>query len=84
MNNETITRKKLNELAKEHGIKYYMKYNRFELAEKLGLKLPKPKPTRTRVYARAVQVQDKTFSHDKCSKGFWNIPHASIPYGCKG
>ena len=35
MNNEKVTRKKLNELAKENGIKYYLKYNRFELAEKL-------------------------------------------------
>ena len=63
MNNEKVTRQKLNELAKENGIKYYLKYNRFELAEKLGIKIPrpKPKPKSRRVYSRAVQVQEKTF-----------------------
>lgn len=63
MNNERITREKLNELAKENKIKYYLKYNRFELAEKLGIELPrpKPKPKSKRVYSRTVQIQDKIF-----------------------
>ena len=36
-----IYRSKLNKLAKANGIKYYYKYNSFELAEKLGIELPK-------------------------------------------
>ena len=44
MNNQKkFTRPELNAMAKKNGIKYYLKYNRFELAEKLGIELPKPK-----------------------------------------
>ena len=58
-----MNRKDLNKLAKESGIKYYQKYNRFELANLLGVELPppKPKPKRTRVYARHVQVGEKIY-----------------------
>lgn len=58
-----MNRKDLNKLAKENGIKYYQKYNRFELANLLGVELPppKPKPKRIRVYARQVQVGEKIY-----------------------
>ena len=39
-----ITRPELNAMARKNGIKYYLKYNRFELAEKLGIELPRAKP----------------------------------------
>ena len=42
MNNKKYFRKGLNKMAKENGIKYYLKYNRFEHAEKLGMGLPPP------------------------------------------
>ena len=41
---EKITRKELNEMAKKKGMKYTRRYNRFELAEKLGIELSKLKP----------------------------------------
>ena len=58
-----MNRKDLNKLAKESGIKYYQKYNRFELANLLSVKLPppKPRPKRTRVYARRVHVGEEIF-----------------------
>ena len=33
----------LNKMARKAKIKNYLKYNRFELAEKLGIEIPKPK-----------------------------------------
>ena len=39
-----ITRLELNAMARKNGIKYYLKYSRFELAKKLGIQLPRPKP----------------------------------------
>ena len=87
MNNEKITRKKLNELAKEHGIKYYLKYNRFELAEKLGIELPrpKPKPKTIRVYSRTVKVQDKTFpSRTQAAKALGIYPMQIYAMVAKG
>ena len=47
--NETegrITRPELNAMAKERGMKGYLKLKRFELAERLGIELPKPKTER--------------------------------------
>ena len=38
-----ITRKELDAMAREKGVKNYLKYNRFELAEKGGIELPRPK-----------------------------------------
>ena len=38
-----ITRKELDAIAREKGVKNYLKYNRFELAEKGGIELPRPK-----------------------------------------
>ena len=42
-NNDKILRTELNKMAGKAKIKNYLKYNRFELAEKLGIEIPKPK-----------------------------------------
>ena len=63
INNKKYFRKGLNKMAKENGIKYYLKYNRFEHAEKLGMDLPplKPKPKTSRICSRTVMVGDQEF-----------------------
>ena len=40
---QNYSRTELNMMAKVNGIKNYRKYNKIELAEKLGIKLPGPK-----------------------------------------
>ena len=42
-NNNKILRTEINKMAGKAKIKYYLKYNRLELAEKLGIKNPKQK-----------------------------------------
>ena len=38
-----ITRPELNKMAKEREMKGYLKLKRFELAERLGIEIPKPR-----------------------------------------
>ena len=38
-----ITRPELNKMAKEWGMRGYLKLKRLELAERLGIELPKPR-----------------------------------------
>ena len=40
---QNYSRTELNMMAKVNGIKNYRKYNKIELAEKLGIELPGPK-----------------------------------------
>ena len=42
-NNDKILRTEINKMIGKAKIKYYLKYNRFELAEKLGTQNLKPK-----------------------------------------
>ena len=42
-NQERITRPELNAMAKERGMNCYLKLSRFELAERLGIELPRPR-----------------------------------------
>ena len=71
---EKITRKELNEMAKKKGMKYTRRYNRFELAEKLGIELSKPKPRQGKSRkARPVEILN--------SDGTTTIFNENFPFG---
>lgn len=50
-----VSRKELNKLAKENGVKYFNKYSKQELAEKLKIELPESQRTK-RIHQRPVFV----------------------------
>ena len=52
-----ITRPELNKMAKERGMKGYLKLKRFELAERLGIELPKPRRKEERKPRKARRVE---------------------------
>ena len=49
---KNYTRKELDIMAKAAGIRYFCKFNKHDLAEKLGIKLPRPR----RPFSRAVEI----------------------------
>ena len=52
-----ITRPELNAMAKERGMKGYMKLRRFELVERLGIELLKPRHKEERRPRKARRVE---------------------------
>ena len=52
-----ITRKELDAIAREKGVKNYLKYNRFELAEKGGIELPRPKLRQKKKQGKHVRLK---------------------------
>ena len=52
-----IMRPELNAMAKERGMKGYLKLKRFELAERLGIELPEPRRKEERKPRKARRVE---------------------------
>ena len=74
-NNNKILRTELNKMAGEAKMKNYLKYNRFEFAEKLGIEIPK-----TKQKAPLIKIPFRRVSRNST----WNKHNKNIFFNCHG
>ena len=77
-NNNKILRTELNKMAGKAKIKNYLKYNRFELAEKLGIEIPK-----TKQKAHLIKISFRRVRITKTGETFPRMSQAATALGIK-